>query len=733
MRPERPASSTRVEQLVQQMTWAEKLGQLQIVFKPNVEELHEAIRAGLGSVFWPRDAGRANELQRIALEESRLGIPLLVGLDVIHGQYTMSPTPIAQASSFDAASVEEAAGLAAREASAGGVNWTFSPMIDVCRDPRWGRVVEGFGEDPIVNSVMGAAMVRGYQGDDLSEPSAIAATAKHYVGYGRPEGGRDYNTADMSEHEMHNVYLPPFKAAIDAGAASVMVAFNTIGGRPMHAHRRLLTTQLKDSWGFEGVVVGDADGVVNLVAHGVAEDIPDAAAQAMAAGLDVEMGGNLTTSSGDPLLGEGHVSADRIDDAVRRVLELKERLGLFERPYVDQAQDTSGSDERARAQVRTFAARSTVLLKNDGTLPIEPRGRILLAGPYSESTDHLGAWTQSFATQAGTIADEFRARFPHVDVVVDPGCDFLGDGQGIEAAAASARGCDLVVAFVGEPSSLSGEATSRSNIKLPGAQETLVHALADTGVPLVVVLENGRPLDLSGWIERAPAVIEAWHLGTEAPAAIVDVLVGDAEPAGRLPISFPRSVGQVPIYAAHEPTGRPASTGGSMPGSAVDVALIGPGDVAGRFTSKYLDAELGPLFPFGHGSGYACFSYSEPEVSQVEPDVGGGGPLGLSVSLDVTNVSARDGDDTIFVFLHDPVSKVSQPVRRLLAFSRRCIAAGATERFVFTLTGHELCYWDTADGFPVRTLEEGQLVLYVGSTLADAQPVSTTVTFTSPV
>ena len=514
------------------MTWDEKLAQMQVVFRPDPAELDRWVRAGVGATFWPRSAAAVNALQRVAVEQTRLGIPLLIGLDVIHGQRTMAPTPLAMAASFDPGMVERTARLAAAEAASGGVNWTFSPMIDVSRDPRWGRVAEGFGEDPYLTAVMGAAMIRGYQGDDLRAPGSIAATAKHFVGYGHAEGGRDYNTADMSEHRLRNVYLEPFRAATAAGVASVMAAFNTIGGKPMHAHRRLLTGVLKDEWGMRGVIVGDADGVANLVPHGVATDLPDAVRQSVQAGLDIEMGGSLTDDGGQALLVAEELGTDRVDDAVRRILTLKTMLGLFDQPYVPEDEEITEPTRAARALVRAAAARSTVLLKNDGTLPVTPSGRVLLTGPYATSTDHLGAWTQSFAAPARSIADELTGRYPLVEFTVEPGVGFYDDDPAnLETVAAAAASHDLVLVFAGEPSGLSGEAASRSDLRLPGRQEELIRTVAATGVPFVVVLENGRPLVTSGWIDLAPAVLEAWHLGTEAAAAIVDVLTGAAEPA----------------------------------------------------------------------------------------------------------------------------------------------------------------------------------------------------------
>lgn len=708
------------------MTWDEKLAQMQVVFRPDPAELDRWVRAGVGATFWPRGAGAVNALQRVAVEQTRLGIPLLIGLDVIHGQRTMAPTPLAMAASFDPGMVERTARLAAAEAASGGVNWTFSPMIDVSRDPRWGRVAEGFGEDPYLTDVMGAAMIRGYQGDDLRAPGSIAATAKHFVGYGHAEGGRDYNTADMSEHRLRNVYLEPFRAATAAGVASVMAAFNTIGGKPMHAHRRLLTGVLKDEWGMRGVIVGDADGVANLVPHGVATDLPDAVRQSVQAGLDIEMGGSLTDDGGQALLVAEELGTDRVDDAVRRILTLKAMLGLFDQPYVPEDEEITEPTRAARALVRAAAARSTVLLKNDGTLPVTPSGRVLLTGPYATSTDHLGAWTQSFAAPASSIADELTGRYPLVEFTVEPGAGFYDDDPAnLETVAAAAASHDLVLVFAGEPSGLSGEAASRSDLRLPGRQEELIRTVAATGTPFVVVLENGRPLVTSGWIDLAPAVLEAWHLGTEAAAAIVDVLTGAAEPAGRLPMSFPRSAGQVPIYYAHENTGRPATTGGTMRAETVDIGLAGPDNVTEKYTSKYLDLDLGPQFDFGHGGGYTTFHYQNARLSIARlPLAALKNGEQVEVSVDVTNTGGRDGDEVVQFYVRDLVSSVAQPARRLVAFARRHIGVGQTITVSFSFDMEQLGFWDT-EAHPSRfTVEPGTFGLYIGASLRATQELT---------
>lgn len=709
--------SRRIDDLLSRMTWDEKIGQLQIVFRPDPDDAAALVRRGVGSTFWPRSAAATNALQRVAVEETRLGIPLLVGLDVIHGQRTIAPIPLSQAAAFDPELVRELARLAATEARSGGVTWTFSPMADISRDPRWGRVSEGFGEDPWLASQLVAAMVHGYQGDDLSSPHAIAATAKHFVGYGAGEGGRDYNGADLSERALRTVHLPPFQAAVRAGAASVMAAFTSVSGRPMHAHGRLLTEVLKQEWGFDGVVVGDAEGVANLVPHGVAKDLADAVRQSFAAGLDIEMGGAPLSLAADEIA-PGRLDPSRVDEAVRRVLAMKEALGLFETPYVEPAAEITVPDAASRSLVRAAAARGSVLLHNDDTLPLAAPRRLLLTGPYATSLDHLGAWVQFFGARSGSVADEFRTRHPELALTVEEGVDFLSkDDSGIAAAERAAREAEVAVVLVGEPSALSGEAASRSDLRLPGRQEELIRAVAATGTPTVVVLVAGRPLVVADWIEQVAAAVVVWHGGTEAPAAIVDMLLGDAEPSGRLPMSIPRSVGQVPIHYAHENTGRPPTTGGTLSVEHHDVGLHGPGNVQDKYTSKYLDLPLGPQYSFGHGSGYARFVHGAPEVSaSAFTSDGPADETVMTVSIEVTNASDRRGDEVIQVFLRDVVASVTQPVRRLVGCARRTLDARETATMSVALPREVFALW--ADEWRV---EPGIFELHIGSTLTAAQ------------
>lgn len=707
-----------VEELLAAMTWEQKLAQLQIAFRPRLEDAKDLARGGIGAVFWPRSAEATNELQRTAREETPHGIPLLVGLDVVHGQRTTFPVPLAQAASFDPAVAETDARISAKEAASGGVNWTFSPMVDVSRDPRWGRVVEGFGEDVHVNGVFGAAKVRGYQGESLADEGSILACVKHFVAYGQAEGGRDYNTVDVSVQRLRNVYLEPFRAAVKAGAATVMAAFNTVSGRPAHANRLLLTDLLKEEWGFGGVVVGDADGVVNLIDHGVAAHLGDALQQSYAAGLDVEMGGNAVSAEGDALLSPDDFDSDRIDDAVRRVLRLKHALGLFGDPYKKTALEITAPSEETRLAARQAAEKCLVLLKNDGgVLPLGPTvRRVLLVGPYAASTDHLGAWVQSFAEPAAALADAIQIECPQWSLTVKEGSGFFNGNPALLAdAVASAKQHDVVLIAVGEPSSLTGEASSRSDLRLPECQEELIKAIAGTSQPFAVVMFNGRPLVTSAWIDSAPSVLEAWHLGLEGPAAVARALSGAVNPGGKLPMTFPRSTGQVPIYYDHENTGRPATVSARIEEADMDVALMGPGNTDDRFTSKYRDLALGPQFTFGHGLSYTSFRYGElwVEAKDLALEALRDGQV-FRIKIPLFNTGDCFGDEVTLVFIRDRVASLAQPVRRLRAFTRTSLRAGQSEVLSFDLGWSDLGFWDNEGLYVV---EPGEFELHIGGGL----------------
>ena len=637
------------------MTWGQKLLQLQILWVQDAEERADLVRRGLGSTFWPPSATETNAVQRIAVEETEHGIPLLIALDVVHGQFTILPTPLAQAASFDPEVAATDARVSADEARRSGVTWTYSPMVDVTRDPRWGRVVEGFGEDVFLASRFTAAKVAGYQGAELSAPDAVAACLKHFVAYGAAEAGRDYNTTDMSGRRLRETYLETFRVGVAAGAASVMASFNALNGHPMHANRALLTGVLKDEWGFDGVVVGDADGVAQLVDHGVAADERQAVAMALNAGIDIVMGGTpLVDAAGVALVTPEDVSPARVDDAVRRVLGLKRRLGLFDRPYVVEPPAIDLAAHRRLA--RAAAERCTVLLTNDGVAPA--------AGRADGCCSRARTRAVSITSAHGCSTSPRRRPRPS-PTPSRPSCR-TSSGMSPTARASSrrrrrrspmrsarAREADVVVLAVGEPSRISGEASSRADITLPEAQRRLIHAVADTGARIVVVLATGRPLVVEDWIDRVAAVLCVWHLGTEAPAAIAAILSGRVSPGGRLPMTFPRAVGQIPIHHDHESTGRPprarrrpaARDRGAVPGAEQHRRLLHvqvPRPAARPALRLRPRAELHDV---------------RAERPRRPPSAADdAGDARIEVAVTVTNTGDRDGDDVVMLFVTDVVA-----------------------------------------------------------------------------
>ncbi|MGW0904723.1 glycoside hydrolase family 3 N-terminal domain-containing protein [Streptomyces sp. NPDC002853] len=715
----RPTSTTgpldpKITKLLDRMTVEEKLGQLQqlpwsVSTGPGgseTKDVEDAARAGrLGSVLNIFGAKSSNALQRIAVEESRLGIPLLFGLDVIHGLWTTFPIPLAQASSFDPEVARRDAEVSAKESRSNGVHWTFSPMMDVTHEPRWGRIAEGCGEDPYLTTAFAVAKVEGYQGErgsGLDAKDRVAACAKHFVAYGGAEGGRDYNTVDVSESRLRNHYLPPFKAALDAGVATVMASFNTISGVPAHGNSHTLTDVLSKEWGFDGFVVSDWNGVDELVAHGFAEDGADAARLALNAGVDMEMASTDLAKHGKKLLRSGRISERRLDEAVSRILRLKFALGLFDHPYVDEGAAIDKPSAEARRAARETAARSMVLLKNEGkALPLKKTtGSIAVVGPFGDSDDLLGTWTFPGAAKSfpsGKILAAVKAAVPRAKVTYAKGVDPAGeDTGGIPAAVSAAKKADVTVVVVGEPPAMSGEAAARGDISLPGGQEKLIEAIAGTGKPFVVVLVNGRPLTVGGWLKSAPAVLEAWHPGLEAGNAIADVLFGEVDPGGKLPVSFPRTVGQIPVHYNHESTGRPYNADN-------------------KYTSKYLDLPPGPQFAFGHGLSYTSFELGEPKLSRdrVSARALREGDT-LEVSVGVRNTGDRTGDEVVQLYVHDIAASIAQPVRKLRGFRRVTLKAGRSTTVRFRLRAEDLGFWTNARDGEFR-VEEGAVDLYVGN------------------
>jgi beta-glucosidase len=695
----------KIEALLKRMTLAEKLGQLQQLdgegngtFRPEHPDL---IRKGLlGSTLNVRGAKNTNQLQHVAMDESRLKIPVLFGFDAIHGYRTIFPIPLAEASSWDPASAERSTSIAARETRAAGVRWTFAPMLDIARDPRWGRITEGAGEDPFLGAAFARARVRGFQGTDYSAPDKILACAKHWVAYGATEGGRDYNTTDMSENTLREIYFPPFKAAVDAGVGSVMSAFNDLNGVPTSANHFTLTEVLRGEWKFDGFVVSDYTSVKELINHGLAADEADAARLALNAGVDMEMVSRLFNQQGAQLLKEGKISPATIDEAVRRILRIKLRLGLFDHPYTDETRESSSlltSENQAAA--RAIADRSMVLLKNAGeTLPLS-KGihSIAVIGPLAD--DHrapLGWWSgdgkpEDTVTPLMGIKAKVSAT---TKVSYAKGCDTQGESAaGIAEAVAVARESDIAIVFVGETAEMVGEAASKSSLDLTGRQMDLVKAVQATGKPTIVVLINGRPLTV-GWIfDNTPAVLEAWMGGTEAGNAIADVLFGDANPSGKLPVTWPRTVGQVPIYYNHMNTGRPP-------------------EAKSRYTSKYLDVPWTPQFPFGYGLSYTQFKITNLQLSAQRISATGK----LTASVEVENVGKRSGDEVVQLYIRDVAASMTRPVKELKGFERITLQPGEKKRVEFLLTAEELGFWNREMRFAV---EPGEFKVMVGANSED--------------
>ena len=701
-----------IDSLVRVMTIDEKVGQLVLctplrhdsLSGPSVsaEQARLIAQGRIGALLNIWGAKATREAQRIAVEESRLRIPLLFGLDVIHGYRTTFPIPLAEAGSWDTAMVERDARIAAAEAAASGVNWTFAPMVDIARDPRWGRIAEGSGEDPLLGSLMAAARVRGFQGEDPAADGSIAACVKHFAAYGGAEGGRDYNTVDISERTLREVYLLPYKAAVDAGALTVMTSFNEIAGVPSTGNRALLTGILRNEWGFRGFVVSDWTAVTEMIAHGVAGDTADVAALAFNAGTDQDMESGAYGLFLSRLVREGKVTATHLDEGVRRVLRVKYALGLFDDPYRHSSEERErstllSSDHIARA--REAGRKSIVLLKNSGgVLPLSKKiGSIAVIGPLADDRgDPLGPWDALGRPQdVVTLLEGIRSALPpSARILYAQGCTIEGDDRsGIAPALEAAKNADAVILAVGESSAMSGEAASRSTLDIPGIQNALIEAVAGAGKPVVLVLMNGRPLSIA-WAEaRIPAILETWFLGVQTGNAVADVLFGDYNPSGKLPVTFPRTVGQVPIYYNHKSTGRP------------------PVDTT-RFTSRYRDLPSSPLFPFGFGLSYTAFDYSNLTVSPGTIDSAGT----VTVAIRVKNTGARAGEEIVQLYVRQDVGSVTRPVSELKGFRRIMLAPGESRQVEFPLPGRDLLMYDAAMR---RVVEPGRFTVYVGTNSRD--------------
>jgi beta-glucosidase len=672
-----------IDQLLGAMTLAEKIGQLTMgtgdhaVTGPVLaRDVTEAVRKGnIGSLlnYWGAEPVAA--IQKVAVEESRLGIPLLIGFDVLHGHRTIFPIPLAEAASFDPAIWESTAREAAIEAARDGIALTFAPMLDVARDPRWGRIAESPGEDPWIAARFAEAKIRGFQGNDLSSPSALAATAKHFCAYGAALAGRDYASVDVSEQLLHEVFLPPFGAAVAAGCAAVMPAFNDIAGIPMTAHIPLLRQWLRQAHGFDGVIVSDYHAIEEFLCHGTAAGLAEAAAAALKAGVDIDMMSDAYPLGLPEALKRGLVTMADVDQSVRRVLVLKQRLGLFKAPFARGARIEPAPDEKKTrlALAREAARRAIVLLTNDTILPLpETARKIAVIGPLAEAAGEMGGpWAASGAPHDWiSIADGLAAALPDRELMVTAGVGIDGeDPSGIVTALDLCAQADVILLCLGERANMSGEAASRANPILPGRQASLAEAVLRLGKPVVVLLSSGRPLMIPDIVEKANAVVATWFLGAEAGTAVADVLTGQFNPTGRLPVSWPRDIGQVPIYFASRPSGRPA-------------------DPKNSYTSKYLDMPNEPLFFFGHGLSYTRFSLQNlrSASSTIRRD------QSIIIEVEAKNEGDMAGEETIFLFTHDPVASVGRPVLELKSMAKAKLAPGQGAKVHLRLKGEDLCY-----------------------------------------
>lgn len=711
----------KIDELLSKMTLDEKIGQLvQIVGVDKDEE--NLIREGkVGSILIGiRGAKESNRIQKIAVEETRLGIPLLFANDIIHGYNTIFPIPLAEASSWNPTLVRKACEIAAFEAASAGTHWTYAPMVDIARDPRWGRIMEGAGEDPYLGSVMAAARVKGFQGDDLKDKTKIAACAKHYVAYGGAEGGRDYNTVDISDRTLRSVYLPPFYAAVKSGVASIMSAFNDLNGIPASANYYTLTQILRNEWEWDGVVISDYNSIGELVNHRFAKDKKEAALKSFAAGVDIDMvgdtiDGNVYSPNLKNLVEDGLITEEQIDKSVRNVLRMKFELGLFDNPYVDTEyfKKNVPSQKYKDSVALQLARESIVLLKNENNLlPLKKEIKsIAVIGPLADSpNDMLGSWSAAGKPEdAVTVAEGIRNLLGEkIKVNYAKGCGINdSDTLGFEEAVKIVKQSDAVVFVAGESREMIGEAASKTNLNLPGVQEKLIkkiyelcyaahstnQAFSQLAIPLVVVLMNGRPLTINWISENIPAIVEAWYLGNQAGNAVAQVLFGEFNPSGKLPVTFPRSTGQIPIYYYQKSTGRPA----------VDDE---------KYTSRYIDSPSTPLYPFGFGLSYTTFNYSDIRVSK--PNISANDSL--YVFVDVANTGNVDGEEVVQLYVQDEFASVTLPVKELKGFQKIKLKAGEKKTVSFKITSDMLSFLNAE---LKKVVEPGRFYVMIGGNSAD--------------
>lgn len=697
-----------IDQLMKKMTLEEKIGQLNLPVTGEIttgqaksSDVAKRIRNGeVGGLFNLKGVERIREVQRQAVEESRLGIPLLFGMDVIHGYETIFPIPLGLSCTWDMKAIEESARIAAVEASADGISWTFSPMVDVSRDPRWGRVSEGNGEDPFLGAAIARAMIRGYQGKDMSRNDEIMACVKHFALYGASEAGRDYNTVDMSRQRMFNEYMLPYQAAVEAGVGSVMASFNEVDGVPATGSKWLMTDVLRKQWGFDGFVVTDYTGINEMIDHGMG-DQQTVAALALNAGVDMDMVSDAFSGTLKKSVEEGKVSAAAIDAACRRILEAKYKLGLFDNPYkycdVNRPKKQIFTKEH-RAIARKTASESFVLLKNEGVLPLSKKGTIAVVGPLANTRSNMpGTWSvAAVLDNAPSLVEGLREVVgDRAKVVTAKGSNLIGDAdyekratmfgrelhrdnrtdrELLDEALKVAAGADVIVAALGESSEMSGESSSRTNLEMPDVQRALLQELLKTGKPVVLVLFTGRPLVLTWEEEHVPAILNVWFGGSEAAYAISDVLFGDVNPSGKLTATFPQNVGQIPLFYNHKNTGRPLQEGRWFE----------------KFRSNYLDVSNEPLYPFGYGLSYTTFVYSDIHLSSTEMSADGE----LTATVTVTNTGSRDGAEVVQLYIRDLVGSVTRPVKELKGFEKIFLKAGESRKVSFSITPELLKFYN---------------------------------------
>ncbi len=709
----------RIDSLLSQMTLREKVGQLNQLNTADFDTLGTAVAQGrVGSIINEVNPEVVNALQRKAVEESRLGIPLVFARDVIHGFNTVFPIPLGQAATWNPSLVEEAARIAAVEASATGIRWTFSPMLDVSRDARWGRIAESAGEDPLLNERMGLAMIRGYQTDNLADPTAMAACAKHFAGYGYSEAGKDYNTTWLPLPLLEDVVLPPFEAAAKAGAASFMTSFNDINGVPSSGNKWLMRDVLRERWGFDGVLISDWNAITEMINHGVAADKKEATLLAAAAGVDIDMEGHSYPDVLEALVAEGRLDEAVIDGLVRNVLRLKFRLGLFENPYVDTSRPSPAFAPAHLAAATRAAEEGTVLLKNTGLLPFgKGVKKIAVVGPMADAPhDQCGTWAPDIRRERSvTPLAALRKLYGDRNVLYAPGLRYTRDRscEGIAAAVKAAGDADAVLCFVGEEAVMSGEAHSMADLDLKGAQTELIEAVAASGKPVVLVIMAGRPLTIGRERDMADAVLYSFHGGTMAGEALARIISGKANPSGKLPVTMARMTGQYPMYYAHKNTGRPPEWTVELDSIQVEAPQTSTG-----CTSYYLDAGKEPLYPFGYGLSYTTFEISEPRLSASVMPMSG---ATLTVECTVTNTGKRAGAETVQLYVRDVVGSLARPVKELKDFAKVWLEPGESRVVSFTLAPSQLAFHGL-DGKPV--LEPGEFMVWTAGSSAEGTPVS---------